>query len=233
MRCIAIDDEPIALSIISQFCQRMEDVEVSTYSDPLKGMEQLRKCRPDILFLDIEMGGFNGVDLARELPPGVLLIFTTAYAQFALDGFDLNAIDFLHKPFSFSCFEKAVEKAKQLLQLQSLSQQPLLTEEEITVKVEYKSVKIRLAEIVYIEAMDNYVRIHLNNARPILSKMSMTSILKLLPSDIFQRVHKSFIVPTYRIASYTRMQLVLHYKATTVPIGRTYADELLKHLTLD
>jgi len=230
MKCIAIDDEPIALSIISQFCQRMEDVELSTYSDPLKGMEQVRKRRPDILFLDIEMGGFNGVELARELPRGVLLIFTTAYAQFALDGFELNAIDYLHKPFSFGRFTKAVEKAKQLIQLQTLSQEPLLTEEEITVKVEYRSVKIRLAEIIYIEAMDNYVRIHVNNSRPILSKMSMKSILELLPMDIFMRVHKSFIVPTHRIASYTRMQLILHYKSTAIPIGRTYADGFLEQV---
>lgn len=110
MKCIAIDDEPVALSIIRQFCQRSGDIELTTYTDPVEGLQRVKDVRPDLVFLDIEMGGINGIDVARQLPAGVFLVFTTAYAEFAVDGFDLDAVDFLHKPFSYSRFERAVEK---------------------------------------------------------------------------------------------------------------------------
>lgn len=226
MKCIAIDDEPMALNIIAQFCKRMGDMEFSTYTNPLAGWEQVKRTRPDIVFLDIEMGGVNGVELARELPAGVFLIFTTAYAQFAVDGFELNAVDFLHKPFSYMRFEKAVQKAVRLRSLLNMAETPVMNEEEITVKVEYKNVKIKLSTILYIEAVNNYVRFHIVDARPILSQMSMKSIMDLLPADKFIRVHKSFIVPRHRIASYSRTQVVLYNQDITIPVGRAYADAL-------
>lgn len=226
MKCIAIDDEPMALNIIAQFCKRMGDMELSTYTNPLVGWEQVKRIRPDIVFLDIEMGGVNGVELARELPAGVFLIFTTAYAQFAVDGFELNAVDFLHKPFSYMRFEKAVQKAVRLRSLLNMAETPVMNEEEITVKVEYKNVKIKLSTILYIEAVNNYVRFHIVDARPILSQMSMKSIMDLLPADKFIRVHKSFIVPRHRIASYSRTQVVLYNQDITIPVGRAYADAL-------
>lgn len=226
MKCIAIDDEPMALNIIAQFCKRMGDMELSTYTNPLVGWEQVKRTRPDIVFLDIEMGGVNGVELARELPAGVFLIFTTAYAQFAVDGFELNAVDFLHKPFSYMRFEKAVQKAVRLRSLLNMAETPVMNEEEITVKVEYKNVKIKLSTILYIEAVNNYVRFHIVDARPILSQMSMKSIMDLLPADKFIRVHKSFIVPRHRIASYSRTQVVLYNQDITIPVGRAYADAL-------
>lgn len=226
MKCIAIDDEPMALNIIAQFCKRMGDMELSTYTNPLAGWEQVKRTRPDIVFLDIEMGGVNGVELARELPAGVFLIFTTAYAQFAVDGFELNAVDFLHKPFSYMRFEKAVQKALRLRSLLNMAEAPVMNEEEITVKVEYKNVKIKLSTILYIEAVNNYVRFHIVDARPILSQMSMKNIMDLLPADKFIRVHKSFIVPRHRIASYSRTQVVLYNQDITIPVGRAYADAL-------
>lgn len=226
MKCIAIDDEPMALNIIAQFCKRMGDMELSTYTNPLAGWEQVKRTRPDIVFLDIEMGGVNGVELARELPAGVFLIFTTAYAQFAVDGFELNAVDFLHKPFSYMRFEKAVQKAVRLRSLLNMAETPVMNEEEITVKVEYKNVKIKLSTILYIEAVNNYVRFHIVDARPILSQMSMKNIMDLLPADKFIRVHKSFIVPRHRIASYSRTQVVLYNQDITIPVGRAYADAL-------
>lgn len=216
----------MALNIIAQFCKRMGDMELSTYTNPLVGWEQVKRIRPDIVFLDIEMGGVNGVELARELPAGVFLIFTTAYAQFAVDGFELNAVDFLHKPFSYMRFEKAVQKAVRLRSLLNMAETPVMNEEEITVKVEYKNVKIRLSTILYIEAVNNYVRFHIVDARPILSQMSMKSIMDLLPADKFIRVHKSFIVPRHRIASYSRTQVVLYNQDITIPVGRAYADAL-------
>lgn len=178
LKCIAIDDEPMALEIITSFCQRYGNIELTTFNNPLRGMEQVRRSRPDILFLDIEMGDLNGVELARDLPPGTLLIFTTAYAQYALDGFELSAVDFLHKPFSYHRFEKAVQKAIELHKLQQLSAHPSFADESITLKAEYKNVQIKLKDILYIESMDNYVRIHLTERQSLMSQTSMKKVYR-------------------------------------------------------
>lgn len=230
MKCIAIDDEPIALSIIRQFCQRSGDIELTTYTDPVEGLQRVKDTRPDLVFLDIEMGGINGIDAARRLPAGVFLVFTTAYAEFAVDGFDLDAVDFLHKPFSYSRFERAVEKVKRLQDLQRLQSRPVFADEEITLKVEYKNVRIRLADIEYIEAMDNYIRVILTSDKPVLSQTSMKTVMELLPAERFMRVHKSYIVPLHKIAAYSRRQLTLYHRNVELPVGRVYADELIERM---
>ncbi|MFI3304745.1 MAG: LytTR family DNA-binding domain-containing protein [Rikenellaceae bacterium] len=218
IRCIAIDDEPIALSIITQYCNRRGGIELSTFTNPMAGIEQVRQTMPDLLFLDIEMGGVNGVELAHNIPNGVNLVFTTAYAQFAIDGFELNAVDYLHKPFSFARFERAVERVEQRIQMT----QNLAKDDEITLRVEYQSVRISRSEIVYIEAMDNYVRIHLTSSRPVMTQMSMKSIEEMLPESQFMRVHKSYIVPRHSISSYSKSQIELKRVDDMIPIGRTY-----------
>lgn len=230
MKCIAIDDEPVALSVISQFCKRIGDIELSVYSDPVVGINRVIETIPDIVFLDIEMNGISGIELAKSLPKGTCLIFTTAYAQFALDGFELNAIDYLHKPFSFSRFERAVQKAKDLLQMRNLAQKSTLRDVEITVKVEYQNVRITVADIQYIEAMDNYIKIYTMDARPVVSQMNLKKILQLLPEEEFVRVHKSYIVPVRKIASFTKKYLILACKSIEIPIGRSYADDFMKRM---
>ncbi len=227
MKCVAIDDEPIALSIIEQYCKRLEDVEIVTFTDPIEGLKCVCNSSPDVVFIDIEMGDINGIELARKLPQGVCLIFSTAYAQFAIDGFELNAVDFLHKPFAFSRFERAIQK---VANLKSLSQKTIATNSDITVKVEYHSVKINTSTINYIEAMDNYVRIHTSTSRPIISQMSMKSIEEILTQEDFMRLHKSYIVSRRSIESYTRTQVTLHDNST-LPIGRTYQNEFAEWIS--
>lgn len=229
MKCIALDDEPIALGILRQYCQRIGGIDLKTYSDPVVGMQEVKRLKPDLLFLDIRMGEISGVELAREIPKGTFLVFTTAYVRYAVDGFDLNAVDFLHKPFSFDRFCRAIEKAQQLKKLRELSREPVLTNEEITVKVEYKNMKIRLADVIYIEAMDNYIRIHLLHVRSVLSQMSLKNLQELLPEK-FVRIHKSFIVPLYRVSSYTRTSLTLYNSDITLPIGRTFYADFIKKM---
>lgn len=227
MKCIAIDDEPVALSIISQFCKRMGDIELSVYSDPMIGIKRVVDMVPNIVFLDIEMNGISGVELAKSLPEGTCLIFTTAHARFALDGFELNAIDFLHKPFSFSRLEKAVEKAKHLIQLQRSGKGSSLDGKEITVKVEYENVQIPISDIQYIEAMDNYIKIYLADSRPVVSQMNLKRISQLLPEQEFIRIHKSYIVPVRKIERFTRKYVILSFKSVELPVGRSYADDFM------
>ena len=227
MKCVAIDDEPMALEVIKNFCQRLGDMEIQTFTNPLVGIEHVKRTRPDLLFLDVKMGEVSGVNLAKDIPQGTFLVFSTAYAQFAVDGFDLNAVDFLHKPYSFSRFEKAVNKVRQAIKLVNYSAAPPLEGEEITVKVEYKNVTVQLSSILYIQAMDNYVKIFTVDNRTVITQMSMKSLEAMLPEGNFMRVHKSYIVPRHRIESYSRTQLTLT-GGTEIPVGRAYADKVIR-----
>ena len=228
MKCVAIDDEPMALEVIKNFCQRMEGMELDTFTNPLVGIEHVKRTHPELLFLDVKMGEVSGVNLAKEIPQGTFLVFTTAFAQYAVDGFDLNAVDFLHKPFSFGRFEKAVEKVRNAIRLVNYSAAPPLEGQEITVKVEYKNVTVQLGSILYIQAMDNYVKIYTVDGRPVITQMSMKSLETLLPGDEFVRVHKSYIVPRHRIESYSRTQITLT-GGTEIPIGRAYAQFIMQN----
>ncbi len=225
MKCVAIDDEPMALEVIKNFCQRLGDMQLDTFTNPLVGIEHVKRTHPQLLFLDVKMGEVSGVSLAKDIPQGTFLVFTTAYAQYAVDGFDLNAVDFLHKPFSFSRFEKAVSKVQQAIRLVNYSAAPPLEGQEITVKVEYKNVNVQLGSILYIQAMDNYVKIFTVDSRPVITQMSMKALEAMLPENEFVRVHKSYIVPRHRIESYSRTLLTLT-GGTKVPVGRTYAEKL-------
>lgn len=150
IRCIAIDDEPLALDIIEKFCQRIGNVELERYSDPHAGLEAIREHRPDIVFLDIEMDGISGLDIAAQLPEETCFIFTTAYLRYALEGFDLDAVDYLHKPFAFSRFQVAFSKA-----LRRIGRQPIkATSQCIVVKQDYNNISIPIDDIVYIEAVE-------------------------------------------------------------------------------
>lgn len=227
MKVIAIDDEPVALSIIREYCQRLGDMDLSLYSDPVVGMDAVVREKPELVFLDIEMNGVSGIDIAARLPAGTYLVFTTAYARFAVDGFELNATDFLHKPFSFARFSTAVGKVREMIRLRSAAVKNARDEGEITVKSEYKNVNIPLSDILYVEAMDNYVKIHLPGRDPVLSQISMKEMTEILPQESFLRVHRSFIVPIRRVAAYTRKQVELSYMSLTIPVGRVYADDFI------
>lgn len=227
MKCIAIDDEPIALQILENFCKRLGGLDLQTFSDPVVGMEYVRTCVPDILFLDIEMNGVSGLDIARKLPKNVSLVFTTAYANFAIDGFELNAVDFLHKPFSFARFEKAVNKVAELKKLYAGAGNLQIGRPEITVRAEYQNVRIAVDSIVYIEAMDSYVKIFTDNGKPVITLMSMKLVMDILPGTDFLRIHKSYIIALNRICRYSRYKVTLNFNDIELPVGRAYANDFM------
>ncbi|MFI3318220.1 MAG: LytTR family DNA-binding domain-containing protein [Rikenellaceae bacterium] len=228
MRCIAIDDEPIALSIVSNFCQKLGGIELSTYTHPLDGVAAIGELRPDLVFLDIEMNDYSGLDIARELPEGTLLIFTTAHASYALDSYEVNAVDFLHKPFSFDRFASAVERARQIAEILSKANSTAAeAAQTITIKVDYQNVTIDIADVIYVEAMDNYIKINFADRRTIVTKMSIKCFMELLPKRAFLRIHRSFVVSKAAIASYTKQQVsLLSDMSITLPVGRNYAESL-------
>lgn len=221
IKCIAIDDEPIALSILREYCRKYGNIQLETFTSPVAGMERVRAERPHIVFLDIEMNSHNGVALARELPEGTCLIFTTAYSQYALDGFNLDAVDFLHKPIFYPRFERAMEKALKII---DRPQEEQALRETITLKVEHKNVVVDLADITHIEAMDNYIKLYRRNLPMVLSQITMKEMEAILPADRFIRVHRSFIVALNGITKFSNRQIFIQNIPSPIPVGRKYIN---------
>lgn len=228
MKCIAIDDEPIALSIISQYCERRGGVTLETYSSPRLGMQRIREWHPDIVLLDIEMNGTSGIELARQLPPSCCLIFTTAYAHYALEGFEVNAVDFLHKPYFYERFNRAMQKAEQWLRMHDLLHAAESTERQLLLKSEYKNVAVSVDTILYIESFDNYVKVHLADGTSVLSKIPLRNIEEQLPPGEFVRIHRSFVVSRSRVVSFTRTEVILQKTGKSLPVGKKYAESVLQ-----
>lgn len=221
IKCVAIDDEPIALSIIQEYCKRIGGVELQCFTSPIEGMACVTETRPDIVFLDIEMNSHNGVELAKEMPPETCIIFTTAYSQYALDGFNVDAVDFLHKPVFYPRFEHAIKKAMVLLDARDV---PTRRRDTITLKMEYKTVVVDVDDISYVEAMDNYVKVFRSGQSTIVSQITMKEMETMLPADRFIRVHRSFIVSLQAIEKFSNRQIFLKKSDRHIPVGRTYTE---------
>lgn len=218
IKCIAIDDEPIALTIIREYCDRYGGIDLETFTSPVAGLARIADVRPDIVFLDIELNSHNGIELARRLPPGTCIIFTTAYSQYALDGFNVDAVDFLHKPVFYPRFVQAMEKAVRWLGAKPSAAQ----RRTITLKVEHKNVIVDTDTILFVEAMDNYVKIFRRGLSTVLSQITMKEMEALLPSDAFIRVHRSFIVAVSAIERYSNRRISLRGTDRIIPVGRKY-----------
>ncbi len=231
MRAVAIDDEPLALAVIENFAQRLGGIDLKTFANPMQGIDFIKESRPELVFLDIQMNEISGLELAKELPIGTLLVFTTAHASYALEGFELNAMDFLHKPFSYERFMKTADKARHIIMLrQSLTHSSAL-ENSITVKVEYKNTSVNIAMIRYIEAMDNYVKIHMVDGGTIMPQISIKGIMELLPSRDFIRIHRSWVVNRSRIVSFSSKELIVNgAQPTKLSVGRSYAKDLIERM---
>lgn len=224
INCIAIDDEPWALQVIAQFCKRKGHIELQTFTEPLIGLNEIKKHKPDLVFLDIEMNSKNGIEIAKTLPQNCCFIFTTAHAQYALEGFNLDAVDFLYKPFAYERFEKAVDKAiRRIEALQNKSSSQIILNQE------YTQVIIPIDDILYIEAMENYTKVFRNKGGFVLSRTSLKTIETMLPANHFIRVHKSYIIPTWNIISYSHKHIQLQ-NFQIIPIGKTYLNKFLERM---
>lgn len=221
IKCVAIDDEPIALSIIQEYCKRFGDIELQCFTSPIEGMASIKDTCPDIVFLDIEMNSHNGVELAKEMPKDVCIIFTTAYSQYALEGFNVDAVDFMHKPVFYPRFEHAMKKA---LVWVNANNGQTKRRDTITLKVEYKTVVVHVDDISYVEAMDNYIKAYRFGLPTVVSQITMKEIESLLPDDRFIRVHRSFIVSLYAIEKFSNRQIFLKNYDRHIPVGRTYTE---------
>jgi two-component system LytT family response regulator len=171
LKCIAIDDEPLALELIKQYAARIPELQlVQTFDDAISGGEFLRNAHVDLLFIDINMPDITGIELVRSLKDKPVTIFTTAYKQFAFEGFELEAIDYLLKPISFERFSKAVQKVISFHELRYPAKQ--YSGEHFFVRSEYRMVKITMDDILYVEGLEDYIKIHLTNEKPIFTLKS-------------------------------------------------------------
>ncbi|MCI9171938.1 LytTR family DNA-binding domain-containing protein [uncultured Duncaniella sp.] len=225
IRCVAIDDEPLALDVIDKFCQRIGGIELSTFSDPVQGLEMIRREKPAIAFLDIEMENITGLDIASQLPEETCFIFTTAYLNYAMEGFELDAVDYLHKPFAFSRFKTAFARAMRRLGIEDTEDS-----RSILVKHEYNNVSIPLSDILYIEAMEGYVKIYREGDECTISRVILKNIGSQLPEKDFIRIHRSFIVGRSKIKSFNKREVNLK-NGMKLPVGRQYSADVMALLS--
>ncbi|MCO5937244.1 LytTR family DNA-binding domain-containing protein [Mucilaginibacter sp. RB4R14] len=222
LKCVAIDDEPLALELIKNYVSRFPSLQLlQTFEDAVSGAEYLRDNPVDLLFVDINMPDITGIDLVRSLESKPMVIFTTAYKNFAFEGFELEAIDYLLKPIDVKRFSKAIEKAADYLRYKTATTVQG-EDENLYVYSEYRMVKIALKDIEYIESMEDYIKIHLQFDKTVLTLMPLKKVLEKLPEDKFQRIHRSYIVPVSKIISIQNRKLKL--PAIELPISDSYAN---------
>lgn len=224
IKCIAIDDEPLALQLIKAYIQKTPALQlIQVFEDALSAAGSLRENQVDLLFIDIQMPDITGLDLVRSLQSPPMIIFTTAYRKFAVEGFELSAVDYLLKPISFDRFTKAVNKA---LEFYNYKHAPEQEEAFLYVYSEYKLIKININEIEYIESLEDYIKIHMTHFKPVLTLMPLKKVLEKLPHEKFERVHRSYIVALNKIKSVGNKKLSL--SNAEIPVSDSYLDVIRK-----
>jgi DNA-binding LytR/AlgR family response regulator len=228
MNCIALDDEPLALDIIEAYVKKHPELNlIARCNNADEASKVLNSQHIDLMFLDIQMPGVTGLNFVRSLKNKPLFMFTTAYSEYAIDGFELDAIDYLLKPIAYDRFEKAIEKAKEYYTIKNNSG---LTESDlendfIFVKANQQLIKLAYGEILYVEAFADYVKIFLND-RTIVTLQTMKKMEAKLPSDIFSRVHRSFIVNRKAVQSFSTS--VCEVNGEKIPVGKNYKNDFIK-----
>ena len=225
IKCLAIDDEPLAKKQIGAYIEKTPFLEiVALCGSAFEAMEYLANNDIDLMFVDINMPDLNGMDFVKSLIEKPQIIFTTAYSEFAMDGFKVDALDYILKPISYAVFLKAANKAKTWFELnQKQADTVKTTTDSIFVKSEYKLIRILLSEIKYIESSNEYIQIHLINDEPITTLIRLKVIEEQLPKDKFMRVHRSFIVNLDKVKVIERNRIIFD-RNIYIPVGDQYKD---------
>lgn len=236
LKCAIIDDEPLALGLLESYVKKTASLELcGLYSSAIEAMKTLPDHPVDLLFLDIQMPELNGLEFSRMIPETTRIIFTTAFGQYALDGYRVNALDYLLKPISFADFTEAVNKAIRWFELRQKAYgnisgtAPDNEMKYIYIKSDYKLIQIELDKILYIEGLKDYIKVHLEDTpRPVLSLTSLKAMEEKLPSDRFIRVHRSFIVQKQKIRIIEKGKII--FGKDYIPISDSYKQELQNYV---
>ena len=231
LRTIAIDDEPLALRLVSEYISKTPFLEqVGAFDNPLDALDFLSTQAADLIFVDIQMPDLTGIEFARSLENAPKIVFTTAYEKYAVEGFKLNAIDYLLKPFSYEEFLKAAQKARKQSELEANVLPSIEANSQfLFLKSEYKIRRINFNDILYIEGLKDYIKVYTTGEdKPVLSLNSMKSLEQKLPESKFMRVHRSFIVNLDRIDTIERSRII--FGKTYIPVSDQYKDKFQEFL---
>ncbi|MFV0467425.1 MAG: LytR/AlgR family response regulator transcription factor [Dysgonomonas sp.] len=221
MNAIAIDDEPLALTVIKSLCDKTNNVNLQkTFTQPSEAIKHLHKYPVDLIFCDIQMPAMTGINLVKTLQQKTMVIFTTAFSEYAAVSYELNAVDYLLKPINLKRFTQAISKAQEYFDY--INKKDQSTDKNIFVRADFNLVKIPLADILYIEGLADYIKIHIKDRKMIVARMSMKDMMEKLNSMDFIRVHRSFILPFSKIEAVRGNTIFIGEKE--FPIGRTYAE---------
>jgi len=233
IKCLIVEDEPIASQVIKSYLEKLEAfMVVETCDNALQAFEFLQANRVDLMFLDIQMPKITGLEFLKTLQTPPMVIIVTAYREFALEGFELDVVDYLLKPVSFERFLKAINKFNNLDNKTARSnhddsEKSGSSEESIWIRADRKNVKIRIDDINYIEGLKDYVKINLKNGL-IISKMPMKNMEKMLPAKQFIRIHRSYLIPVSKISAYNNEGIEID--SVMLPIGKMYKESVIRYL---
>jgi DNA-binding LytR/AlgR family response regulator len=231
IRCIAIDDEPLALRQIAEYIRKTPFLELSGQCESaLQAIGLLEKTSADLLFVDINMPDLSGMDFVKSLKNPPRIVFITAYSEYALEGFKVDAIDYLLKPISYADFLKSANKVKSWFETNHQhSGEEKSNKEFLFIKSDYKLLKINFDDIKYIEGMSEYIKIHLSDAKPVMTLLSMKAVEEKLPSDRFMRVHRSYIVNLTKISVIERNRIIFDEKVY-IPVSDQYKSKFQNYI---
>jgi DNA-binding LytR/AlgR family response regulator len=231
IRCIAIDDEPLALTQIAGYIKKTPFLElVGQYESALKAIDAIENSSVDLMYVDINMPDLSGMDFVKTLENPPMVVFVTAYSEYALEGFRADAIDYLLKPISYADFLKSANKVKSLIDTRHfLSDEIKSNKDFLFIKSDYKLLRINFNDIKYIEGMSEYIRIHLTNSKPVMTLMSMKTVEDILPSDRFMRVHRSYIVNLTKISVVERNRIIFDGNVY-IPVSEQYKKNFQNYI---
>ena len=231
IRCIVVDDEPLAVEMLAAFIRKTPSLELTaTFTDPVLALSAIGEEKPDLVFLDIQMPDLNGLELSRLLPQDTRVIFTTAFRQYAFESYEVEALDYLLKPIRYQKFIESVSKAERWMEIRQASFRPERNRRFAFIKTDGEYRNIDFDQILYVEGMKDYVLIRLESeTEPIVTHMTMKTIEEKLPSEMFMRVHRSYIVALNKITAIDSCGDILIGKIT-IPVSDSYRKCLEKHI---
>ncbi|MEG1025610.1 MAG: LytTR family DNA-binding domain-containing protein [Flavobacterium sp.] len=238
MKCVIIDDEPLAVELLEDFVQKVDSLElISTFNNAIDAVSFINQNNVDLIFLDIQMPHFSGIDFLNTIEKKPLVIFTTAYSDYAVEGFNLGAVDYLVKPIPFHRFLKSVVRAQQIVNpaaaVPSISENTLTPELEqdfMFVRAEYENVKMNFADILFIEGLKDYVKIYTTDNKYTLTLISLIKLENLLSSKGFSRIHRSYIINIKHVKSIQKNKVLISDKR--IPISESYKNAFFEKINL-
>lgn len=231
IKCLAIDDEPLALLQLRTMIEKTPYLElVGACEDAFEAIRILNEEEVDAIFVDINMPDLNGLDFVRSLTDKPIIVFTTAYREYAVEGFEVNAVDYILKPFGVPEFQKSAAKVKRQYELEQMAlREQMLNDDNLFIKADYRTVRVSLSQIVYVESMSEYLRLHLDGGEKLVFLMSIKRLSEMLPRNQFMRIHRSHIININKVQEMSRMGIRMSDGAV-LSVGDLYKEDVQRYI---